>query len=49
MQEVQYENSGIINKLWKGTDFLFTLKTIGRNKQKAIGISWQVKRTHGDF
>lgn len=28
---------------------LFTIKTIGRNKQKAIGISWEVQRQHSDF
>jgi hypothetical protein len=28
---------------------LFTIKTIGRNKQKSIGISWEVQRQHADF
>ena len=28
---------------------LFTIKTIGRNKQKTIGISWEVQRQPTDF
>lgn len=43
------ENAGLINKLWKGSYLRFTIKTVARNKQKAIGISWQVARVHSDF
>lgn len=35
--------------MWKGTYILFTIKTVGRNKQKSIGISWEVHRQHSDF
>ncbi len=48
-KEISDENTGIVGKLWKATYLLFTIKTIGRNKQKAIGISWEVKRQHSDF
>lgn len=43
------ENPSLLNKLWKGTSHVFTIKTVGRNKQKAIGISWGVKRNYSDF
>lgn len=43
------EDNSLINKLWKGNDYLYTIKTIGRNKNRAIGVSWEVKRKYSDF
>lgn len=43
------ESTGLINKIWKSTYLLFTIKTVGRNKQRAIGIQWEVQRQHSDF
>ena len=28
---------------------MYTIKTIGRNKNRAIGVSWEVKRKYSDF
>lgn len=38
-----------MNKLWKGKDYIYTIKTIGRNKNRSIGVSWEVKKKYSDF
>ena len=48
-EEVEDSSSNIINKLWKGKDIIFTIKTLARNKQRVVGVSWEVKRRHSDF
>lgn len=38
-----------MNKIIKSYYLVFTIKTIARNKNRSIGISWEVKRKTQDF
>ena len=29
-----------MNKLWKGKNYSYTIKTICRNKNRSIGVTW---------
>lgn len=49
MEEVEDKSGNLINKFMKNTYYLFTIKTIARNKNRSIGISWEVKRKSQDF
>lgn len=47
--EAEEKNQNILNKLIKKSELVFTIKTIARNKNRSIGISWEVKRKTKDF
>ena len=41
--------NSVLMKIFKGVDYMFHLKTIGRNKNRAIGVRWEAKRKYSDF
>lgn len=49
VEEIEDKSGKLINKIMKNTYLLFTIKTVARNKNRSIGISWEVKRKTQDF
>jgi hypothetical protein len=46
---VEEKSTNLINKLMKSTSLVFTIKTVARNKNRSVGVSWEVKRKTHDF
>lgn len=38
-----------LNKLFKASELIYTIRTEGRNKHNAVGIVWTVRRKYSDF
>jgi hypothetical protein len=49
VQELEDKSNNLITKIFGSSYLQFTLKTIARNKNRSIGISWEVKRKPQDF
>lgn len=43
------KTSGFIDKLIKSTQYQFTVTTLARNRNRSVGLSWEVVRTNLHF